>query len=266
MLDSAPPPAANVEAAPSPLAAQFVEIQTQTTQGKGSGAVKPDQGDAFFQALIAVNPAETAQGFRDAQATAKAFVEDGPDKSQALAKESAAFEAAIKQSDADYMTAIVKFSPAYDQKKHDLGGEQQQVVEALVGIKAFVADQVPEEDRTRVAEMINLASSKGTSPELKTAVLKAMDQYPGLRQVFETAQTAVDNEQKGEAELRTAAKPLLHAASEEAATRYIYAHAMEVGGETGRAVLEKQEAQSKMDDAYFEFLEIPKPPKPLLKA
>jgi hypothetical protein len=262
-------PAVTIEAAPDPLQAQFIEIaQNGQPPAKGadahSDAPKIDVGDALFNSALNIDRKQiVGQGFKDSLAASKAFMAPG-DKTEALAKGAPAFEAAIKQSDADYISAIAKYSPDYDQKRHDLGDAQMAAVMTMEGLKGAFKS-VPEERQEEVSHLIALASDKNTSTALKASVLKEMDQFPGMRKSYETTQTALDAEQKALGEMTKAAQPLVHAAYEQAATRYLYAHAMELGGEKAKGYLLKQEGESKITDAYFEYLDEPKPPKPMLK-
>ena len=259
-----PLPDLSVDTTPGPLQAQFIEIaQSGTTPAKGAEAPKGDAADSLFTSVLAAKLTDYGEGVRDAQAAAKAFVAI-PDKAEALAKGAPAFEAAIKQSDADYISAIAKYSPDYDQKRHDVEAAQMPVVMAVQGLKeAFT--KVPEEKQEEVGHLVALAMDKNTSAALKASVLKEMDQFPGLRKSVEAVQSTSAAEEKAVGEMTKAAQPLMHAAYEQAATRYIYAHAMELGGETGKAILMKQEGRTKITDASYEFLDQPKPPDPMLK-
>jgi hypothetical protein len=258
-------PAVSLEAAPNPLTAQYVEIAQKThTPAKTADAPKVDVGDAVFNAVLSLKPTEFGPAFKDAQTAAKAFMAN-PDKADALTKGTPAFEAAIKQSDADYISAISKYSPEYLQKRHDLVGTQQtsvQNMEVLTG----VVKQISEDKQQEVQQLIALASDPNTSAALKASVRKEMDQFPGLGKSFDTALTSLKVTETAFQAMEKAAEPLVHAAAEQTATRYVYAHALELGGDKGKGYLMKEEGKSKMDDAYFEYLDKPKDPPPLLKA
>ncbi len=233
-------------------------IQGRQTSPKAADGPKIDVGDAVFNSALSVKPTDIGQGFRDAQTAAKAFMAV-PDKAEALAKGAPAFEAAIKQSDSDYISAIAKFSPEYDEKRQDVKDKLQQVVEDTAVLKETFS-KVPEEKQEVAEHLVGLAMDNHISPALKAAVLKEMDQFPGLRPAVEATNKSMATEEKALEAMKTAAEPMVKAAYDQTATRYIYAHAMELGGEKGKAYLMKEEGKSKMDDAYFEYLDEPKPP------
>jgi hypothetical protein len=271
MTDRAILPALEVATTNEALQAQFIEIaqKGQTPHKaadttKGADAPKVDVGDAVFNSALSIKPTEIGEGFREAQAAAKTFMAT-PDKADALAKGAPAFEAAIKQSDSDYIGAIAKYSPEYNVKRQDVVEALGRVAESVGGLKTVIS-KVPEEQQEKVGHMVELALDPTISPALKASILKEMDQYPGLRQAAASTSDAIGGENKAMKAMTEAAQPLIKAAYDQTATRYIYAHAMELGGDKAKAYLMKEEGKSKMDDAYFEYLDKPKPPSPTLKA
>jgi len=266
MTDRIVPTAAeSAEAPPNPLRAQFIDIMQKGEQApKSTDRPKEEVGDALFNAVLAAKPTDFGQGVRDAQTAAKAFTEE-PDKAKALAKGAPVFEAAIKQSDADYISAIAKYSPEFNQKKLALESSQLAVVMDMRALQGSFS-RVPEDKQGAVARMIALASDSDTSAGLTAALRVEMGKYPGLLENVDKLKTAMDAEESAEKAMDKAAQPLMHAAYEEAATRYIYAHALELCGKTSEAFTLKEEGKGKVDQAYFEFLDKPVPPKNVQEA
>ncbi|MBS2005682.1 MAG: hypothetical protein JST01_01495 [Cyanobacteria bacterium SZAS TMP-1] len=265
-------PAVSLEAAPNPLQAEFIEVKNPGPKGpkpqegdKGKEATpQVDVGDKLFNQVLSIKPNEIGQGFRDAQAAAQKFMTVA-DKGEALKQGAPAFEAAIAKSDSEYISAIAKYSPDYNEKRSAVRDKQTKLVISMEGLKQAVGS-VPEDKKESVSHLIALASDDTISPALKANLRKELDKYPGLLKSFDSAETAINAEAKAEEAMVKAAAPLMQAAREQAATRYIYAHAMELAGEGAKAYLLKQEGKTKMNDAAFEFLDAPKPPSHILKA
>jgi len=269
-------PAVSLEAAQNPLAAEFIEIKSQkpsagadrTPQAapadKTPQTPQVDVGDKLFNRILSVKPNEVGEGFRDAQAAAKTFMTVA-DKTQALEKGAPAFEAAIAKSDSEYIGAIAKYSPEYLAKRHTVGEAQTKMVMTMQGFEATVG-RLPEDKKETVGHLIALAQDDNVSPAMKAGLRKELDKYPGVLKAFDAADASIKVVETAQQAMEKAAQPLMQAAYEQAATRYIYAHAMELGGAGGRAVIMKQEGKSKIDDAANEYLDAPKPPSHIQQA
>ena len=238
--------------------AQYMEVKDKAPAPQQ----KIETGDAMFNQVLSIKSTEGGQGFADAQAAAKAFV-GVADKGQALEQGKPAFEAAIQKSDQEYVSTIAKFAPDYNVARRDVIVAMGTAMEAKEGLQGAFG-KVPEDKKEDVKNMIALLGSE-TSPGLKAALRKDLSQYPGLVQNFDVTHKAFDGVAAAEKNMVHAAQPMVKAARDEAATRYIYAHALELGGDTGRAVILKQEGQDKMNQAAIDYLGAPKPPAKSLK-
>ncbi|MBU6450916.1 MAG: hypothetical protein KGS72_04000 [Cyanobacteria bacterium REEB67] len=266
-------PEVSFDAAPSPLQAQFIEIKAthQATPEKSAsdktGKVGPGDrtstGDKLFDEITAIKGKDLGQGFKDAQSAAAAFM-TVPDKTEALQKGAPAFEAAIKTSDSNFISAIAKYSPDYNIARSDVGDAQVKAVMATDALKESFK-KIPEDKQESVQQMMSLLQSD-TSPALKASLRKELGQYPEFLKNYDKTEAAMQGVATSVQKMEHAAQPIMLAAREEAATRYIYAHAFELAGEKGKAYQMKQEGQGKLADAAEEYLGVPKPPKNILTA
>ena len=257
-------PDVTIEAAsPTPLQAQLIEVNAKPKAAEAAPE-KPQSGDKLFNEVFAIKPTDIGQGFQDAQAAAKAFM-TVPDTAEALTKTAPAFEAAIKKSDSEYISTIAKFSPDYNLAKRAVGESQFTAMEASMGLKSAFAN-IPDDKKQEVQQIMSLLTGEAASPALKTSLHKELEKYPEFVKNFDKTDAAMKVVETNTVKLLKAAEPMIHASREEAATRFIYAHAMELAGDGGKAVLLKQEGMSKITDAATEFLHAPKPPEHILRA
>jgi hypothetical protein len=254
-------PEVSFDAAPSPLQAQFIEIKAthpaqaeKAPSDKTTTAAPSDKsstGDKLFDEVTSIKGKDLGQGFKDAQAAAKAFM-SVPDKTEALQKSAPAFEAAIKTSDSNFISAIAKYSPDYNIARSDVRDAQMKALMATEALKETFK-KIPEDKQESVQQMMSLLQGDA-SPALKASLRKELGKYPEFLKNYDKTDVAMQGVESAVQKMEKAAQPIMLAARDEAATRYIYSHAFELAGDKGKAYQMKQ------------YLGVPKPPKHVLTA
>jgi len=126
--------------------------------------------------------------------------------------------------------------------------------------------EVPEEKREGIAGMINLMRKDDLSPGLRAELRKSVGEYPDVLKSFDTAKAAETNMKKANEAVLTAQEPMLKAATEQAASRYVMAQVLEMSGKSSEAFMLKQKAQEQYNKTTGDIIGQPVTPKPLLRA
>lgn len=154
---------------------------------------KAIQGDAAAQLQAQATEGREPKTPAEKQfvAAAQAF-EQAPDKRKAMTELGPKFEGAIKLSDQEFdatMKAAAAegqtLQPKYMKAMQDAQAAQMQMIGAFA--------KVPEGEREKVQQEVQLYSMLDAKDPLKPALAKALDKYPGLRTGADAMDKAVNN-------------------------------------------------------------------------
>jgi len=252
------------------MTADLVEIKnkpqkTQPAAEEADKAVKPKDE---IQMALDIPRDKIGPGMQQSQEAVKDFVQAkrAGSASDALTQTAPKFEAAIAQSDKDFGNTMGEKWAALNSARREvartqsIGMMEQQKAKSIIG-------QLDPEKRNSAMAMTGLMMDKSVPKETKDHLRGVLKNYPGL---LESVDKMVAIDKQGEQAtkaMQQAQEPLLKAAQEQAATRIIYAKAMEQAGETGKSVLMRQEGETVYRDAESKILgRQSEPPKPAIEA
>lgn len=252
------------------MAADVVEIKNkpqkpQTAPEAADKAAKPKDE---WQMVMELPKDKVGPGMQQSQEAVKDFVQakSAGNATDALSQTAPKFEAAISQSDKDFGNTMGEKWAALNSarrevsKAQSLGMLEQQKAKTIIG-------QIDPEKRNSAMAMTGLMMDKAVPKETKDHLRGVLKNYPGL---LESVDKMVAIDKQGEQAtkaMQQAQEPLLKAAQEQAATRIIYAKAMEQAGETGKSILMRQEGETVYKEAESKILgRQSEPPKPAIEA
>lgn len=252
------------------MTAELVEIKNKPQKAQ----VQPEEADKAvkpkdeIQMALDIPRDKIGPGMQQSQEAVKDFVQAKRtgSASDALVQTAPKFEAAIAQSDKDFGTTMGEKWAALNSARREVARTQS--IGMLEQQKAkSIIEHIDPEKRNSAMAMTGLMMDKAVPKETKDHLRGVLKNYPGL---LESVDKMVAIDKQGEQAtkaMQQAQEPLLKAAQEQAATRIIYAKALEQAGETGKSVLMRQEGETVYRDAESKILgRQSEPPKPAIEA
>lgn len=213
--------------------------------------------------VLQIPKEQIGPGAEMAQAAAKQYLEDRAQGKDALSSGAPQFEAAIAQSDKDFQTAKTETWPAIQMALMNGAALEAQGMREMQRAKGIVGN-IDGDKQQSVSAMTGMMLDKAVSPEMKETLRAELKQYPGLLESIDRMTDNAAKQSLAADALKEAQKPLMQAALETAATRMIYAKAMEMSGNTGQSVVMKGEAARAYEEAMRQLKGGEK--KPLIEA
>ncbi len=236
-------------------------------KAEGDKAAAPDdkkQDKDILKYLISLPPEKLGPGLNLARDAAKELSLES-DAKQAAARFVPKFEAAVKQTDQDYVDTVASQWGDLSLARRDVSFKASSFMTKVQGLNANLKE-VPEEKREKLATMINLMQNDDLSPALAAELRKSVGEYPDVLKSFDIAKAAEVNLKKATEAVQKAQEPLLKAAGEQAASRYVMAQVLEMSGKSSDAFMLKQKALEQYNKTTGDIIGQPVAPKPLLQA
>ncbi len=184
------------------------------------------------------------------------------------AKAAAAYEdrvsKAITQSDVDYGDSVAKNWGGLSLARRDYMMKMSTFAGSVANLNASIKE-TPEEKQSELSGMVSLLQKDDLAPGLKSELRKEMGKYPEVLKNFDSAKAAEKEGKEAYKEVQKMQEPLLKAAGEQAATRYVMATLKEMEGKSGEAVLLKQEARQMFEKSRGLIIGEPVKAKPPLR-
>ena len=238
---------------------QFLKTQAEAPE-------KPEAKEQrdILQGLLSLPKDKLSAGLSITADAAREFA-DSPDKKAALEKTTPKFQAGMEQSDKDFGKAMGdNWSTLLSARREVTTVQSLSMRENMDA--AAKAKEIPEDKRRSVMGMSALLLDDAVPRETKEHLRGALKDYPGMLQSVDNLLKLKERGGKAQEAMEAAQKPLLDAAMSQAATRFVYAKALEQGKDIGSSLRVKQEGEEIWQRALSKITGAPMPEvKPALK-
>lgn len=191
-------------------------------------------------AILAMDPEKLTPTMRSVQGLVENF-KTADDKSAALQQFKGAFESTVKASDTHFKDAASNYESTMAKIGPDLEQKMAKVEKTMDDL-AKAAEKIPEADRERINLVGDLWQSSGNSPQLKAALEKEMNQYPGLLPAFKAADEADRDAEPLVKQVKAIQAEGVSALNERVMSRAVFADIKEAGGDAAGAKQMRLEA------------------------